>query len=51
MNIGNPQRPTWLIEEKYFNWGSTAPALNPSYGQPRAYQGPMALRLGLEVEF
>ena len=51
-NIGNPQTPLRLIEDKYlYQGGSSPPALNPRYGQPLSYQPPLQARVGVEVDF
>jgi hypothetical protein len=51
LHIGNPQRAVWVDEVHYIydddgNW-----AANPNYKQPKAYQPPMALRLGIQATF
>lgn len=53
LHVGNPQRPVWLDEQHFFSTDTsgaqTAP--NAHYLQPLAYQPPMAVRLGMEIEF
>ena len=46
LHVGNPRRATWVDEMHY-----TTAGLNPQYNQPKAYQPPMAARLGIQASF
>ncbi len=53
LHVGNPRRATWVDEVRYTTLDANGdPASpNPQYGQPIAYQAPMAARLGVEIGF
>ena len=49
LHVGNPQGTTWVDETHYLTTDTSSP--NAQYLQPKAYQAPMAARLGIELNF
>jgi len=53
LHVGNPRRATWVDELHYTSLDANGnlETVNPQYKQPRAYQPPMAARLGIQASF
>ena len=53
LHVGNPREVVWVDEYRFRSVGGSLMGTeeNPHYLEPRAFQPPMALRLGFEFGF